>query len=105
MTLDGNDRIWFLTWTTYGSWLPGDERVSSLRSLTADLPSGGTMRRRSRTTEIGPFRDGSPRARWWGSRSGLFAFKLGWSVANSRRRPDIEAGESLPERSWRIMFT
>lgn len=20
------DRIWFLTWTTYGTWLPGDER-------------------------------------------------------------------------------
>ena len=20
------DRYWFLTWTTYGTWLPGDER-------------------------------------------------------------------------------
>ena len=20
------DRVWFLTWTTYGTWLPGDER-------------------------------------------------------------------------------
>ncbi len=27
------DRYWFLTWTTYGTWLPGDERgfVSSVR--------------------------------------------------------------------------
>ena len=27
------DRHWFLTWTTYGSWLPGDPRgfVSQLR--------------------------------------------------------------------------
>ena len=26
MQLSRFDRIWFLTWTTYGSWLPGDER-------------------------------------------------------------------------------
>ena len=26
MDLSRLDRIWFLTWTTYGSWLPGDER-------------------------------------------------------------------------------
>lgn len=26
MKLDGLHRIWFLTWTTYGTWLPGDER-------------------------------------------------------------------------------
>ncbi|HXD87605.1 MAG TPA: transposase [Urbifossiella sp.] len=27
------DRVWFLTWTTYGTWLPGDERgfVSNVR--------------------------------------------------------------------------
>ena len=27
------DRYWFLTWTTYGTWLPGDERgsVTSVR--------------------------------------------------------------------------
>ena len=21
------DRVWFLTWTTYGTWLPGDPRI------------------------------------------------------------------------------
>ena len=26
MQLGAFDRIWFLTWTTYGTWLPGDER-------------------------------------------------------------------------------
>lgn len=26
MTFDTFDRVWFLTWTTYGTWLPGDER-------------------------------------------------------------------------------
>ncbi len=28
------DRVWLLTWTTYGTWLPGDERghVSNVRS-------------------------------------------------------------------------
>ena len=28
------DRNWFLTWTTYGTWLPGDPRgfVGSLRN-------------------------------------------------------------------------
>jgi REP element-mobilizing transposase RayT len=35
------DRVWLLTWTTYGTWLPGDERghVSNVRS------SDGTGRR------------------------------------------------------------
>jgi REP element-mobilizing transposase RayT len=26
MNLGAIDRIWFLTWTTYGTWLPGDDR-------------------------------------------------------------------------------
>jgi REP element-mobilizing transposase RayT len=26
MNFSAYDRIWFLTWTTYGTWLPGDER-------------------------------------------------------------------------------
>ena len=25
-TFDDFDRVWFLTWTTYGTWLPGDRR-------------------------------------------------------------------------------
>lgn len=25
-TFDSFDRVWFLTWTTYGTWLPGDAR-------------------------------------------------------------------------------
>jgi hypothetical protein len=30
------DRFWLLTWTTYGSWLPGDRRgfVGKLRDET-----------------------------------------------------------------------
>ena len=34
------DRFWFLTWTTYGSWLPGDRRGSTSRVRTA----GGSER-------------------------------------------------------------
>jgi REP element-mobilizing transposase RayT len=32
------DRYWLLTWTTYGTWLPGDERgfVSSVRDETGE---------------------------------------------------------------------
>lgn len=26
MAFESFDRVWFLTWTTYGTWLPGDER-------------------------------------------------------------------------------
>ena len=34
------DRFWFLTWTTYGVWLPGDERgfVSRVREFKAIGP-------------------------------------------------------------------
>lgn len=34
------DRFWLLTWTTYGSWLPGDRRGSTSRVRTA----GGSER-------------------------------------------------------------
>lgn len=30
------DRVWFLTWTTYGTWLPGDERGHASKIRTAD---------------------------------------------------------------------
>ena len=38
MTAIRCDRHWFLTWHTYGTWLPGDERgfVSALRDETGD---------------------------------------------------------------------
>lgn len=26
ISFESFDRVWFLTWTTYGTWLPGDER-------------------------------------------------------------------------------
>ncbi len=30
------DRVWFLTWTTYGTWLPGDERGHASKVRTID---------------------------------------------------------------------
>jgi hypothetical protein len=35
------DRFWLLTWTTYGTWLPGDERgfVSEVRDDSGEPPS------------------------------------------------------------------
>jgi hypothetical protein len=35
MNFEAYNRIWFLTWTIYGTWLPGDERGLSARSSTA----------------------------------------------------------------------
>ena len=32
------DRIWFLTWTTYGTWLPGDERGFVSPKFEGDAP-------------------------------------------------------------------
>jgi REP element-mobilizing transposase RayT len=32
------DRIWFLTWTTYGTWLPGDERGFVSPKFEGDSP-------------------------------------------------------------------
>ena len=34
------DRFWFLTWTTYGSWLPGDERGFVSRVREGAKPNG-----------------------------------------------------------------
>ncbi|MGC1272773.1 MAG: hypothetical protein WBC44_03635 [Planctomycetaceae bacterium] len=34
----GCDRFWLLTWTTYGSWLPGDERGFVSRVKDGDGP-------------------------------------------------------------------
>jgi REP element-mobilizing transposase RayT len=38
MDLNGIDRIWFLTWTTYGTWLPGDERGFVSPKFEGDSP-------------------------------------------------------------------
>ena len=40
MRLGGFDRIWFLTWTTYGSWLPGDDRGFVSPKFERDEPEG-----------------------------------------------------------------
>jgi len=32
------DRIWFLTWTTYGTWLPGDSRGFVSPKFEGDVP-------------------------------------------------------------------
>ncbi len=32
------DRVWFLTWTTYGTWLPGDERGFVSPKFEGDEP-------------------------------------------------------------------
>ena len=38
MDWNGIDRIWFLTWTTYGTWLPGDERGFVSPKFEGDTP-------------------------------------------------------------------
>ena len=38
MDWNGIDRIWFLTWTTYGTWLPGDERGFVSPKFAGDTP-------------------------------------------------------------------
>jgi REP element-mobilizing transposase RayT len=38
MDWNGIDRVWFLTWTTYGTWLPGDERGFVSSKFEGDTP-------------------------------------------------------------------
>jgi REP element-mobilizing transposase RayT len=38
MDWNGIDRIWFLTWTTYGTWLPGDARGFVSPKFAGDAP-------------------------------------------------------------------
>lgn len=38
MNLASFDRIWFLTWTTYGTWLPGDPRGFVSPKFDEDTP-------------------------------------------------------------------
>jgi REP element-mobilizing transposase RayT len=38
MDWNGIDRVWFLTWTTYGTWLPGDERGFVSPKFEGDFP-------------------------------------------------------------------
>jgi REP element-mobilizing transposase RayT len=38
MDWNGIDRVWFLTWTTYGTWLPGDERGFVSPKFEGDIP-------------------------------------------------------------------
>jgi REP element-mobilizing transposase RayT len=54
MDWNGIDRIWFLTWTTYGTWLPGDERGFVSPKFEGDTPE-------RRNNEPGrPYDDGRP---------------------------------------------
>ena len=54
MDWNGIDRIWFLTWTTYGTWLPGDDRGFVSPKFEADSPE-------RRTNEPGrPYDEGRP---------------------------------------------
>ena len=61
------DRHWLLTWTTYGTWLPGDRRGFVGRSRdetgrqtwhnmpgTPTLPSNGRLKRAARGLMAGP---------------------------------------------------
>ena len=41
-SINGFDRVWFLTWTTYGTWLPGDDR--GFVSPTFASPKPGARR-------------------------------------------------------------
>src|SRR5437016_11908741 len=43
------DRCWFLTWTTYGTWLPGDSR--GFVSNIGDPATGKSVRHNLPTTE------------------------------------------------------
>ena len=38
MDWNGIARIWFVTWTTYGTWLPGDERGFVSPKFAGDTP-------------------------------------------------------------------
>jgi REP element-mobilizing transposase RayT len=54
MDWNGIDRIWFLTWTTYGTWLPGDERGFVSPKFDGDAPE-------RRNNEPGrPYDEGRP---------------------------------------------
>ena len=54
MDWNGIDRIWFLTWTTYGTWLPGDERGFVSPKFEGDTPE-------RRNNEPGrPYDEGRP---------------------------------------------
>jgi predicted HTH transcriptional regulator/REP element-mobilizing transposase RayT len=54
MDWNGIDRIWFLTWTTYGTWLPGDERGFVSPKFEGDIPE-------RRNNEPGrPYDEGGP---------------------------------------------
>ena len=70
MDWNGIDRIWFLTWTTYGTWLPGDERGFVSPKFAGDIPSGGITSRAAPTTKAGLTSVASPRTSWPVIRSG-----------------------------------
>jgi len=54
------DRLWLLTWTTYGSWLPGGERGSV--TTTTNQFGDTRVRRNSPETDYDGAMDGLHRA-------------------------------------------
>ena len=99
------DRYWLLTWTTYGTWLPGDQR-----GFVSNVPngSGPEVRHNIPGTPYDADDEGAcdsvPWTIWSANRSGSPSSRPSSLSSSSGRRLPTEAGCCARSRSWPTTF-